>query len=303
MKKKLYILFLLLIIPSFVHASTNTYQRTTSDLRVPSEVKVSEYNQNDILTTPSVNDSEKIYDFGELLQSDEEIELFEEINTFIDRYQLDFFVLTNKEATLKSTQKYLDNFYEYNYFGIGKSRDGLGLYIDLYNRTIDFKTTGKAILIYDDARLNSIISRISPYFTSGQYSKGIKEAISMMSDYASSGKAPSNSMIDIDEYGNIIRIRSVNWGLTIILSLCLAGIITFITINSYKKVKKATNANDYIDNKASKFYMPIDQFLHTHTSKIHHPRNNGSSGGSRRGGSSIHIGGGGRSFGGRSGKF
>lgn len=303
MKKKIWLLLCLFLIPTFAFASTNTYQRTETDLRVPSEVKVNEYNKNDILTTPSVNEKEKIYDFGDLLTDEDEEQLLKEINEFIETYKMDFFVLTTRESTGKNTEKYLDNFYEYNYFGIGKSRDGIGLYIDLNSRIFSFNTSGKAILIYDDERLDSMIARMTSYFSSAQYTTGIKEAISMMTDYASTGKAPSNSTIDIDEYGNIVRIRSINWGITIIGSLCIAGLITFLTIRSYKKVKKANNANEYIDNKASKFYMPIDKFINTHTTKIHHPRNTGGSSGGRIGGSTIRSGGGGRSFGGRSGRF
>ena len=55
-----------------VFASTNTYTRTNDNLLVPEDVTVTSNNINDILKTPAVFSSEKIYDFADLYTDNEE---------------------------------------------------------------------------------------------------------------------------------------------------------------------------------------------------------------------------------------
>ena len=64
MKKILNLLLISFIfIISPVYASTNTYERTEDNYRVDSWVNVTDSNRNIILTTPSVDESEKVYDY------------------------------------------------------------------------------------------------------------------------------------------------------------------------------------------------------------------------------------------------
>ena len=55
---------ILLIIKCDCFASTNTFERTPSNLRVPNDIVVDNNSINKILATPSVSSSEKIYDFA-----------------------------------------------------------------------------------------------------------------------------------------------------------------------------------------------------------------------------------------------
>ena len=76
MKKRLLILiaFLLLVIPTCVFASTNTYPRDENNLYVWEWIDTNKYKEA-ILKTPRVDSSEKIYDFADLLSKDEEKQL------------------------------------------------------------------------------------------------------------------------------------------------------------------------------------------------------------------------------------
>ena len=74
--KKIFVLLIslfLLVLP--VYASTNTYSRTTTDLKVPKKIKYKSSMEHNVLLTPSVNANEKIYDFAELLTEEEEKQL------------------------------------------------------------------------------------------------------------------------------------------------------------------------------------------------------------------------------------
>ena len=80
-----------------VFASTKTYERTTDNLRVPSNVVVNEENINYILNTKAVDASEKIYDFANILTEKEEKKLYKEIDSFVEDTALDLVILTEKD--------------------------------------------------------------------------------------------------------------------------------------------------------------------------------------------------------------
>ena len=64
------------------NASTRTYTRTTDNLLIPNDVKIDSNNIQDILKTPAVSAVEKIYDFANLIDDNDEAKLVEEITAF-----------------------------------------------------------------------------------------------------------------------------------------------------------------------------------------------------------------------------
>ena len=71
------ILFSFCIVP--VSASTNTFSRTEDNLLVSSDITVTSQNIDNILNTPAVDASEKVYDFAELLTLSEEEKLYHQV--------------------------------------------------------------------------------------------------------------------------------------------------------------------------------------------------------------------------------
>ena len=62
-----------------VNAEIKTFTRTEQNLLVPDHVKVDEKNTSAILETPAIDQSQKIYDFAELLDDSEEKEIYNKI--------------------------------------------------------------------------------------------------------------------------------------------------------------------------------------------------------------------------------
>ena len=97
MKKRLFLL-LVIILSVFwikdVNASTKTFERTNEDLRVPDYINVTEENKSNILLTPSVDAKEKVYDFADLFDDQEEKDLYDQINKFIKNTNMDLAVVT-----------------------------------------------------------------------------------------------------------------------------------------------------------------------------------------------------------------
>ena len=107
--------------------------------------------------TPSVNNTLKIYDYAKLIPDDKEKEIYNMIKKFISRYNMDMAIVTINENPKSSSMGYADDFYDYNDFGVGVNKNGLLFLIDMDNRKMWISTTGKAIEIYNDKRIDAIL--------------------------------------------------------------------------------------------------------------------------------------------------
>lgn len=291
-KLKILLLLILTLTVTTVSASTNTYTRTEDDYRVPDRIKITNKNKNDILKTPSVDASEKIYDFADLLTDTEEETLFELATDYIEKANIDMVIVTINNNNKKSEVEYADDFLDYNDFGLNQSRDAVLFLIDMDNRQIYISTMGQAIKIYSDARIDKVIDAGYTQLKAAQYFDCLSNMISQAKIYAENG-APKGSDVYIDENGQAhYRIPF----LPIILgSAVLSLIITLILYYKSKSVIKAENtASYYLDKKNSHLNMN-SKFKRTYTSKVPRSTSSGSSGG---GHSSFHSSGGGISHGG-----
>ncbi len=295
MKKRL--LFLTTILLSFfcfenVLASTNTFVRNESDYKVRSDINITDSNKKNILLTPSVDSSEKIYDFADLLSNYEENNLFSSIENFISDTNYDLAVTTISKNNKNNAREYADDFYDYNNFGFNSSRDGILILIDMDTREIYISTSGYAIKMYSDSRIDSIIDSGYNYLKSGNYYECLDRIINRMMSYYNNGFPSNNKNMLIDELGNPYYIRKIPYLMIILISsissLIVSLILYFKTISKIKKQNTVTYINPNSSN-----IIKSDQFISTHTTKIR--RETSSSGGS---GSSFHSSSSGRSHGG-----
>ncbi len=300
MKKILNLLLISFIfIISPVYASTNTYERTEDNYRVDSWVNVTDSNKNIILTTPSVDESEKVYDFANLLDENEEKLILNSINEFISKYDMDMVIVTIDSNPRYSAQKFSDDFYDYNSFGKNKTRDGVLFLIDMDTRNFYISTTGEAIRLYNDYRINAILDYVEPYIKDENYYEAVSSFIQKSAYYANSGIPSGNVNSYINEKGDIVYYKKINYFFSVVGSLIITAIVIAILVNKNKMIKKATNANLYFNKDLAKITEKNDKFLTTHTTSVSLSSSSGGSGS----GSSTHSsssgsshGGGGRSF-------
>lgn len=293
--KKLFVLFIsffLLVLP--VYASTNTYSRTTTDLKVPKKIKYKSSMEHNVLLTPSVNANEKIYDFAELLTEEEEKQLYDKVKEFIANTNLDLAIVTINSNVKDSTQEYADDFYDYNDFSI----DGLAFVIDMQNRIFYISTAGKAMLYYDDYRIEYILSALDQEMYNHEYFNACNTLISQLTEYYDSGFSGN-----ADKYvivGTQIY-RKTPYLLLSIIAVVSATIGTLILALRNKKVKLASNSNDYFDNKAFEITKDTKELISSNTSRIYIPPTDSGGGGSSGGG--FHSGSSGASHGGGGHRF
>lgn len=293
--KKIFVLFIslfLLVLP--VYASTNTYSRTTTDLKVPKKIKYKSSMEHNVLLTPSVNANEKIYDFAELLTEEEEKQLYDKVKEFIANTNLDLAIVTINTNVKDSTQEYADDFYDYNDFSI----DGLAFVIDMQNRIFYISTAGKAMLYYNDYRIEYILSALDQEMYNHEYFNACNTLISQLTEYYNHGFSDN-----ADKYvviGTQIY-RKTPYLLLSIIAVVSATIGTLILALRNKKIKLATNSNDYFDNKSFEITKDTKEFISSNTSRVYIPPADSGGGGSSGGG--FHSGSSGASHGGGGHRF
>lgn len=283
MKKKIILIGLLSLMINItpVFASTNTKERTEENYLISSDIKITESNKNNILSTPAIDEKEKIYDFADLFTEEEEQKLYQKISQYIDSYQLDLALVTISQNNKSSPREYADDFYDYNNFGFNNTKDGLLFLIDMDNREIYMTTTGAAINMYNDYRINKALEQVYQYMTNQNYYQGVLQYIQIIGDYAKSGLPGKQDQKNL----------TTTICYSIIISLIITIIIMVILINKNKLVRKKTTAREYL-NKDSVSMKNIGEIL-VSTNTVRHAINHSSSSGS-----STHSGSSGRSHGG-----
>lgn len=304
MKKYIYfsVFILLLYLISIIPVSAKeirTCVRTDSDLHVREQFNLGT-NKNDIMTTPCVDDMDKVYDFADLLTDEEEDKLYQEVNSFISQTGYDLAVVTTNENTKRSEVEYADDFYDYNDFGKNSTRDGLLLLIDMTNRKVYISTTGNAIVMYN-SRIDSIIDAGYDYLTSGDYYNTFSKMIEKQEYYFDLGPDERDSKtIIIDEYGNASYIKYMPYGLIGFISGIVTLIVSIVMYNKSKLKLKVGSTISYMkDKNITKKQDNLVNTVVTHTLRY----SDTSSGGGHSSGGGFHSsssgsshGGGGRSF-------
>lgn len=301
-RKILTLVALFMVTLSTIFASTNTYERTAENLQIWDSINITSTVKSAALKTPKVDENEKIYDFAELLSNEEELSLYNDITEFISTYNMDMVVVTIDNNNKYDAKNYADDFYDYNYFGKGTTRDGILLLIDMDTREVWISTTGQAILIYNDSRIDNMLDYIAPKLTSKNYIGSVDKFIYYSEYYASLGVPSNNQDYYIDEKGEYKKSNSIfaNVDKAILFSSIITVVFIIIGVSKHRNVKKARKAKLYLVKDSLKISNKSDKFINSTTTKTRIESSSSSSGG---GGSSTHHsssgsshGGGGRGF-------
>ena len=311
MKKILYYLcyIILLFLISMIPVSAKEIKmctRSTSNLHVREEFIKN--NISDIMSTPCVDDVDKIYDFGNLLTDEEEEKLYNEVENFIETTNYDLVIVTINENNKGSSRVYADDFYDYNAFGKNDTRDGLLLLIDMDKREVYISTTGYAIKMYDDARLgikeeyydtDSVIDAGYNNVKNKEYYNAFSNMVKKLLEFYYAGYPTSNSNIEIDELGKIIIVKYISYPLVIFIASIITLIVSIIFYSTSRLKIKVVNVASYMKDKN----INIKNDMLINSVVTHTLRSTDTSSGSSGGGSSYHSsssgsfhGGGGRGF-------
>lgn len=281
------IIVFLLFLSIDVFASTKTYERTEENGYLVSDenIVVDDSKIDAVLSTPAVDEAEKIYDFADLYTDEQEKELYSLVTNYIDDYDLDLAIVTIKENTKDSTEAYAQDFYDYNSFGITDSHNGILFLVDMANREFYMLNSGAGITMYTDRRVDECLDAAFSEIASGNYYGGTKAFIEKAGYYAKVGEP--------DEAGNepklkgVLKLQSMSWSSIAIFSVIATAVVMFIFISNNKLVRSATSSKFYLTK--ADVNVVKETFLGKNINKVMRVHDSGSSGSSSSGGSSRSV--------------
>lgn len=248
----------------------------------------------------------RLVDDADLLTDSEEEEIGALLDEISERQQFDVAVVTVYSLEGKTPEAYADDFYDYNGYGYGTSRDGALLLISMEERDWHITTTGYGITAITDAGLEYMADRFVPYMSDGEYADAFAEFAVLCDDFVEQarkggddGSGGSSSAYDV---GNMPKesfpfIRNLLCSLAAGLIAGGCGVAAFAA--QMKSVKKQSAAGNYIRRGSMKVHQSRERYLYSNVTKTARPKQESSS----SGGSSTHISSSGSSHGGGGGKF
>ena len=305
MKKIIKLLIVFILTINVVYAATSGSYNDGSarieydDLGVHKKWNINENNKSNVLRTPLVDSSLKVYDYADILSEENENEIKNLIGNFIEHTNMDMVFLTVNMSYYndKVNEDYAADFYDYNDFGLDfKNYSGVLLLRNAYQSDPYYNvyTFGDAQLYFDYDRCENMLDNIYYDFKNSNYLEGFKIFVKEFTDYYDSGVVNSNNYVDKNGY--VKQKFVIPYGRSIIISAGMTLILMLILIGKNKMVKKAKNAKDYLDRSSINYKTKTDMFINTFTTRSRVSSNTGGYGGFSSSGSSGggHGGGGGR---------
>ena len=294
MKRFKYLIAILLFSFSLVvNAEVVTYERTKENYRVPSDITVSQYNEKDVLNTPSVDESIKVYDFANLLSDSQEKSLFNSIVRFTNKTGLEAVIATIDDNPGKSVRDEAADFYDYNYF----KTNGIIFLIDMDVREYAIVTTGSAMNVYLNTEIDIMLDNVYPYMANKNYYSACNSFMEDIDRYY--------SVQEDDYYYGDSYVKKQSIGSRVLNAFFGAGIVATVVILimlfQCRMVRKANSSRSYLVEETKKIDNLGEIKTGSHTSRVRIQTSSGSSGGGSR--SSSFSGSSGRSHGGGSRRF
>ena len=243
----------------------------------------------------------RLQDDAALLSSDEYNEVLSELDELCERQSFDVVIHTTTDMDgYSSVVNYADDYYDYNGYGYGESRDGIILVVAMDTRDLYISTCGFGITAFTDYGIDRLLDDIKEYFSNGDYYGGFCSFISEADEYITSAKNGSPYDIDGDYYyGSAGRgFFNFTWLMaSFIMGLVCALIIVGTMKAQLKTVRPALAAGSYVRKNSIKVKSERDIYLYRNVSRTEIVHESSS------GGSSTHVSSSGTTHGGGGTKF
>lgn len=248
-----------------VEASTKTNTRTEgNNYLVQNSVTIDESTLEDIMKTPAVDVTEKVYDFANLFSVVEETQLYQRILEIANNYGVDFVIVTTEENEFSGSAAYADSFYKYNNFGKGTSKSAIVFLIDMQYKGIYFYPSTSLVSLYN-GKITDILSSVITDFKNKDYYQGTLNVITEAEQYLTE-LAP-------ETVKNEIKISNAPWASLFLLSAIIASVSIGIMIKKNKMIAKANSSSEFLVKDNSDIQIVSDTFMGSNITKS--PKNNG----------------------------
>ncbi len=253
--------------------------------------------------------SDNINDELDYLSEGEISEIQSELERVVDAHGLDIAIVITDQTDGKSSMDFADDYYDSHGFGIGGDASGLLLLINMDIREVWISTAGKAIDIFTDSRIDSVLDAVTPHLSDEDYYSACMEFIHQAEKYAKSGVPRGQYRQDEDGYssdmpqghgsntylGRAARLAAAP--LVYVIALVIALIGTLIA-SSGSKGKVTVSNRTYEEGGSFQLTQQRDDFINQTVTKVRvsSQSSSGSKSSTHRSSSGRSHGGGGRRF-------
>ena len=248
--KKRYLLISLIVFCLFnlnVNASTKTFERTESNLLLPTWLQGEEVNKDAVLKTKAVDASEKIYDFADYVSDGDEVKLFSYAKEYSAHTKYDLVILTTDNIEGMDPFDYMYNFYDYNSF----ERNGIIMMVykngndsDVYIGTTKYGDDSKIEDIYTRAYIKGMVDYLKDKFKGSNYYQGFNDFIKLgigIYDIQTN----NNGNYRVGSNGELVK--NIYWLDYLVVSLAITSIVVVVLLYVNSINNKKVIVKDYLD--------------------------------------------------------
>ena len=313
MKKYFKIIFVVLILLFSINVYASEAYKDGSNRKELNNYGVNKHwtinsdNLDNVLSTPKVDASKKVYDYANILSDEEESEIKSLIGNYIEHTNMDmvFVTINMPYSNDEQNEVYAADFYDYNDFGLNLEKSsGVLLLRNAYDTDpyYNIYMFGNSQLYYVGNRVEETLDYIYPYFHGGNYLTGFKMFVEDFTNFYDEGVALKDYYVDDDGY---LQKDKGAFKLPYFASAVVGAIANLIAIpimvKKNKMVSVAKEASTYMDRTSINYKTKTDQFITSNTIRHVVSRDSSSGGGGGFSSSSGSSGGGHSSGGGRHG--
>ncbi len=245
-----------------------------------------------VTATPVSAAKNYVIDETKSLAAEEIAALQTQCEELYNAYGCDVVLLIVDSLGYKTATEYADDYFDYNGYD-----EGILFLLSLEYRDWAISTTGKAISIFTDSKIDSMFASMRGDLAQDRYYDAFETFLNLCDIHMAAYNGTGDIPVTYPEYEQEIRAEKLKNSL---VTGCIAGAIaaiiaTVIFVRQMKSVAPKKQAAQYAEG--MRITRRADLFLYSRTTRRRKPENNSS------GGSGTHRGSSGRSHGGRSGKF
>ena len=249
----------------------------------------------------AATEDSKVVDDADLLSYDEEQEIQSMLDEFAEESGWTLFAVTTDDANGMTSEEYADDYVDQNAF----EENGVCFLIDMDNHEIYMSTTGSAIRILTDHRIDSIMDDSYEYAGDGEYAKCFETMIRETEDSFHEGIESGQYNYDRDT-GEISKApnRLTVWDMLIsLIAAAVAGGAVIAVIAGKYRLKFGGWQYDFKSNSRLDLTNKTDRLVNTFRTAHHIQRESGGGSGSSGARSTTHHSSGGGTHGGGGHKF
>ncbi len=233
----------------------------------------------------------RLVDDVNLLTKEQKNTLEHRLDDISEKNKFDIAINIVDGVGFKSMMEYADDYFDYNGFGMGETRDGLVLVLSMSDRQWYVSTSGLGIDAITDKGLTVLMKPVLNKLGADEYYEAMKEFIVRTDDFVVEAKKGKPYVgRKLSSYDKT-WISPLWWAIPI--GLLLSASMIFYHILATKTVVKQNLAQEYVVKDSIDITKSSDRFMYNNISKTRREKSSSSSSSHTSSSGSSHGGGGG----------